>query len=394
MKNRFLFWLCQLQAKWITWRMRRRYGNVKAYNIKFSVGGGSSSGSTAFSRSGTEAKTSNLTLPTELVSLIDSAAQQLSLSNSDLHSTLLTNLLAQDPSAYPGSNTLSNVMAQTPSSMPWYSNLLSMAQQDPYSSAYETNTQEAYLNRLNETLAGLDSATVRTGTNHQGLVKGQAVADATRERSADLARQRGVDSGVALNAGQILNSLQQFIGAQQIGAAGQAANNNNMRVAQSLQAGGQRSERGGASIMALGQSAKTRGTVNESISSNMTGQGTQSSSNFTWGSGGDINPCCWIVSTSYNGYPGGHLPEFVRQGRDDFQTPEGIRGYRKMSEFLVPRMMRSRIWMWVTNTFMVRPITFYGAFRYNAKNHPGHRWGWLCKPVLHVWLSIWKGMGK
>ena len=392
MKNMVKFWLCRQVARLIVRYNAWKYGYSTAQNIDFSVGGGDSSGSTAFSRTGTENKASSYALPTDLASLIDGAIQQLSLDNSDPHNTLMTNLLSQDPTSYQGSTQLNNVINTTAESQPWYSNLLNQAQRDPYSTSYETGTQDAYLNRLNETLAGIDSSSHRTGTQHQALVKGQAVADATRDRSADLARQRGVDSGISLNSAGLLNGLKQFTGGQVI-AGEQAANESvNQRVMQALQAGGQRTTRGVASAGANAQSATTRGTSNEVITNDTSGQGQQSNSNFTWGTGGGVG-CCWIVSTSYNGYPNGMLPPFVRRGRDEHQTPEGYRGYRKMAQWLVPRMMRSKLWMAGVNAVMVRPITWYGAWLYKQTNHTGYRWGWLFKPVFHGWLKTWKKLG-
>lgn len=392
MKNEIKFWVCRLMAKLIVRYNAWKYGYSTAVNFDVNVGGGSSEGSTAFSRTGTESKASSYALPADLVNLIDQAVGQLSLSNNDPHNTLMTDLLSQPSTAYQGSSELNNVIGTTAEGQPWYDNLLRQAQQDPYSTSYETGTQDAYLQRVNETLAGIDSSSHRTGTQHQALVKGQAVADATRDRSADLARQRGVDSGVALNSAGLLNGLKQFTGGQVIAGQQAAEGSVNQRVMQALQAGGQRTQRGVASAGSSAQSATTRGTSNEMIKNDTSGQGQQSSSNFNWGAGTGVS-CCWIVSTSYNGYPNGVLPVFVRRGRDEHQTPEGYRGYRKMAQFLVPRMMRNKAWMAMVNAVMVRPITWYGAWLYKEETHKGYRWGWLFKPVFHGWLKVWKKLG-
>ena len=288
MINKFKFWLCRKAARAIVWFNAWRYGYSKAVNIDFSVGGGNSSGSTAFSRTGSESKQSNYTLPSDLAALIDSAIGQLSLSHSDPHNTSLTSLISQDPNAYHGTSQLDGVMNTTAEAMPWYNNLLTQATRDPFSSSYETSTQDQYLTRLNETLAGIDSASHRTGTDHQALVKGQAVADMTRDRGADIARQRGVDSGITLNAASLLNGLKQFTGGQTIGAQQAAEGSVNNRVAQVLQAGGQRTQRGIASAGATAQAATTRGTSNEKIATDTSGQGSQNNSNFTWGTGGGL----------------------------------------------------------------------------------------------------------
>lgn len=387
---RFLQWQwCKWRATRILNRTKRQYPLCEdAKAIDVSVGGGSSETSSAFSRKGEEKKTESFGMPSYLGDLIDKQNQDLTTGNVDPHRSFLDLLLSRDQQAFPTFSQFSQLSGDQLANYPWYSNLTSLAQRDPFSSAYEASTTDAFIQRLNDSLGRLDGATVRGGTNHSALLKGQATSDAMRQRGEDLARQRGVDSGITLGSAGLLNQLQQIISGQKLGATGALQGGNNAYIQQALEAGNQRTQRGAVATGGLAQGARLRGEHNEAITSDMSGQGTQNSSNFNWGTGASL--CCFIFLEALNG----EMPAYVRRGRDKHQTPEGVRGYKWMASWLVPKMQRNRLVRWLVNYSIVKPIMAYGAWLYDEKTEPGYRCGWCFAPVLYGWLGVWNVIGR
>lgn len=388
LKNLALWSFCMAEARRRVEASKREWP-VDAVMLDVSVGGGSSESSTAFSRTGTESKTNTASIPLSISNLITQANEYLSLGNTDPHTSFLTSLLQRDQSQVPQSGALQGFINRSPSEYSWYSNLVNLTQKNPYSTDYETDTQGAYTNRLNNTLATLDSNTVRSGTNHQALVKGQAIADANRMRSEDLAKQRSVDAGIVTNAGQVLSALQQFIGQQALTAQGQLQQGGQANTQQGLEAGNQRTQRGGASMLGLGQSARMQGTQTEAMRSDLSGQGTQNQSNLNWGANSGVS-CCFIFLEALNG----ELPPYVRRGRDEFVRPRTRSGYTRMSTWLVPAMRRFSAVRHAVNVLMIKPIMFFGAWHYKVPNETGRRFGWLCRPVFAGWRAVWHLLGK
>jgi hypothetical protein len=386
LKIQLTWWIARMRAKWVT--LKWRFALRRTPGCTMSGGKGGSSTDTAFSRVGTDNKTSGFTIPSNLVTLIDNASNALSLDAGDPQTSLWSTVMGNVNSTSPGDAQLQSILTQSATNAPWYQQLLTTANRSPYSSTYEADTQDAYTNRLNNTLAGLDSATVRTGTNHHALLKGQAVADANRMRGEELARQRSADAGIIGQSQGLIAGLDQLKTGQAMGAAQMLNQNQNARIAQALEAGNQRTQRASAALGGLGQSARLRGTTNETVNTNLSGRGYQEGSQWNVGASvGDV--CCFIFLEVLNG----PLPPYVRRGRDEFQTPSGLRGYRWMANWLVPKMRVSRVWRGLVNVFMVKPIMRYGAFYYNVEEK-GQRWGWACKPVLHAWLNVWSIIGK
>jgi len=211
------------------------------------------------------------------------------------------------------------------------------------------------------------------------------MADANRDRSADLARQRSVDAGIIGGSTGLLQQWQQGQQGQQLQASGMANQSQNARIAQALEAGQQRTARASSALGGLTQSARLRGSQNETVNTNLSGKGYQEGSQ--WNAGGSVGDvCCFIFMESLNG----PLPWYVRKGRDDHQTVNGVAGYRWMSNWLIPLMRKYTLVQKVVNATMVKPIMCYGRYKYCGENP---RWGWAFKPVLHAWLGVWKTLG-
>ena len=356
--------------------------------VMVKVGGGTSNTSSKYSRQGDETKTSSYALPPEMNELIDQNLSALGLAGLDEHTQMLSTMLGQNPeSDIINKGTLTDLIERTPEDQEFHGEAVAQSKIDPYSSEYKDDTQAAYTERLNETLAGIDSNTMRTGTNHAALLKGQAVAEGERARGADLAQNRSVDSQAAQGSQNMLANIEQFLGAQALQAQQQLQMGKQGAQGNALQAGGQRTQRAQASGGALAQAARNRGVMSETMGSNLQGEGTQQTNSFNAG----FDMCCFIFLESLNGV----LPWYARKGRDEFQTPKGVKGYKWMANWLVPLMQTNRMIRQTTNWLMVKPILAYGAYHYRVTERPlARRLGWVCKPIFKTWLRVWACLGK
>src|SRR5574343_463664 len=95
--------------------------------------------------------------------------------------------------------------------------------------------------------------------------------------------------------------------------------------------------------------------------------------------------CCWIFLAA-EGYP---LHPVVRRYRDEHMNARNRRGYYRLAEFLVPRMVRSRVWMRSVQLLMTSPMTWYGRWVYGES-----RSGWLAGPLAHGWLALYSWLGR
>lgn len=98
--------------------------------------------------------------------------------------------------------------------------------------------------------------------------------------------------------------------------------------------------------------------------------------------GENVN-CCFIMLECLNG----DLPWYVRLIRDYYykRTPEVAIGYKKMANWLVPLMRRSKVVKGIVNLTVVKPLLCYGAYLCGLNKH-----GWILAPVKWFWFKIWR----
>lgn len=97
--------------------------------------------------------------------------------------------------------------------------------------------------------------------------------------------------------------------------------------------------------------------------------------------------CCWTFAEAYYGWD--NIPDEVRVSRDLHYTPQRREGYRRMSRWLVPRMRESRVWRFVVNTLLIKPMTAQAKWYVNRKG-----FGWVFTPLQHLYLAIWEHYGQ
>lgn len=217
--------------------------------------------------------------------------------------------------------------------------------QDPYSGDSSNRFSSAISHLLDYNLARArtgDSA--HMGAARQGFREAEAVASAQRD-----AIGQGISSAVALLSGA--NPYE-----------------------------GLRLQRDVSPIFTNEQGTSTTQTEGTSNTS-----GTSSTSGSNVGAG--FNLCCFIFLEALNG----ELPWFVRRCRDEFCSGSRVRGYRRMSMWLVPAM---RVWKAVAklvNFLMVKPLTSYGGWLYGEK---GYRFGFLWFPFVVFWFTLWHYYGQ
>ena len=352
--------------------------------LHIKVGGGSSSGSTKFERKGTSITTASRTVPSDLLVLLSAARSAVAIPGTDNHAALLDALIEKSETALTGLAELEAYLATDPNGFAWYTAIQNIATQDPYSGSYETATQAAFVQRVQDLMAQLDSSTLRVGFDHAALVKGEALSRVTNDRGADLARQRQVDVQAALGAAGVLMTLEQIVSGRKLAVAG-AIQQGRMSIRnQALDAGRQRTERVAAQTAVTTVESNLRSGESRATTDDMTGAGTQAQSYSNWDAG---ISCCFIFLQALNG----RLPWYVRVGRAEFWTDARIRGYRRMAKWLVPFMQRSRLASRVVNAVMIRPFLRWGAWRYRAAE--GRPSGLAWQPVCWMWFKLWDKLG-
>jgi len=99
------------------------------------------------------------------------------------------------------------------------------------------------------------------------------------------------------------------------------------------------------------------------------------------------NVCCWIFLTAH----GGSLPWWVRYCRNHLGTEETRRGYKRMAQWLVPLMHRSRLMRWLVRTVMTEPLAMYGGYLVGRSEC---RHGWVFRPLKRMWFAVWDKLGS
>ena len=94
--------------------------------------------------------------------------------------------------------------------------------------------------------------------------------------------------------------------------------------------------------------------------------------------------CCFIFIEADDG----KLDRVARRYRDEKGTPEARSGYRRLANWLVPKMRESKTIKNLVKFFMVRPMLGAGGFVYR-ENH----WGYLFVPLAMVWMMAFEVLG-
>jgi hypothetical protein len=308
-------------------------------------GGGSSgeSGSSAFSRAGTSSQKASYSLPSSLLSLIDDSK-----------------------SIYGDDHAKKNLYTYTDrdGSTPGFSSLVNTSNLNPYTSTYENATQAQYDNLLQKSMSvartGMENvlAPLNRGKEYR---EQEAINQGTRERHDNIHRHQLMDNSVQMEASKLLSGNE-------------------------LQADDSLNRLKTANAQGLLSFADLLGTKSNDVLENFSGQGSQSGTGYSYGGGASLG-CCFIFLEAYNG----KLPEHVRQCRDEFYTPKMRSGYTRMSLWLVPLMKHSKIARYLTNKFMIQPLTAWGGWYKNVKGYEkGHKY----LAYKNFWFWFWTKTGN
>lgn len=353
--------------------------------------GGSSSGNTSnkFERVGTSKTLQSRTVPSFLESLIRSniSTGDIGPALSGLQNNFLQGIFSSDFRNVPGKSAIDSLITLDPDTFQGSSTLKSIASIDPYSENYLTSLDAFYQDVFEQAAAagrtGPDA--VRGGAAHGSMVEGQvlekAALDKFREINAIQQQQAATSTDAAKSLGAIEASRRGDIaGAQSqwaqqyltgLGTGVQAANAVDLR----------RQGLGGAQATA----AEVLGTKDGFTEDNLAGKGLQQSSHSGWQAG---LSCCFIFLEALNG----QLPWYVRVARDTLCTPGRVRGYRRMSSWLVPAMQRHRSIRYIVNNTMIKPFLKWGAYLFRDESaKPRYRY-WA--PVCRLWFRIWDKLGE
>jgi hypothetical protein len=276
-------------------------------------------------------------------------------------------------------------MSIDPANFSGLSALLKMAQRDPYSADYESGITSLYDRQFNKgrSLAQSGPANVRGGTARQGFELGEVDAQNSMNRFREIRGQQDREAGVVQQAIQTMNAIEGMRRGSQMQAQGQNMSGELGRKGASLSAAGQLTSRRQANAGNLALAAEMLGRPKQTTTDSLSGRGSQSASSSNWGTGAS---CCFIFLEALNGI----LPTYVRQGRDEFNTPNRRSGYVWMSTWLVPAMRRWGLILSLVNLFIIKPFLIVGNWHYNKKHKI---LGPVLKPYCWAWFWIWSFLG-
>lgn len=357
-----------------------------------SCGGQDSTTDTSFRRTGTSVIGKQMQLPSFLSSLIQNAAQ-----GSDVPTNLtsagnnfLQGLLTRNNSALGPNAQLDTALSQDPTQFVGKTSLTSQANVDPYSADYATQTQSRYQDAVGQGLAVARSGpdAVRGGTNRNTLREAEVVDKMALNRTDELRKSQLQDSTVQQSAAKILDSIEAgrkaFLLTGQNQAVTQLLSGNQQSLEAEKTVDAKRQGQTGTMAMAM----KGLGTDLAQNSEKYQGTGTQASAGSNWNAGID---CCFIFLEALNG----ELPWYVRQGRDQFNTPTRRKGYVRMSKWLVPAMRRSKLVMHVVNQIIISPFLAMGKIHYGIeKGTLSYLRRLILKPYCFGWFHLWSFMGR
>ena len=270
--------------------------------------------------------------------------------------------------------------------VPGQAGLEAQSQIDPYSSSYADDTFKRYSQEVGQMLSNVSGPlATRGGTAAQGFMAQESLNNLALNREDVLTQNRRADAGIQQGASGALHGMQgrdtmeamQGIGQQQGAWQGLLGNQN--------QAGGLGNQQGELYSQMAQNLASLEAPVHGTETNDLSGRGGQSSSAM----GANMSLCCFIFLESYNG----KLPWWVRECRDQM-APECSKrreGYIRMANRLVPWMKKSRVVRWMTDKFMVDPITKWGGY---YKQVPGYDKCWVYKPFVKFWFAVWTKLGN
>jgi hypothetical protein len=299
--------------------------------------------------------------------------------------TMFSSLMDNANSALPADSTLTSVMGQSPTGYSGRSTLASMSARNPFSGTYENTTADAFKQRASDALAQVASGpeAVRGGSARTGIAQGVMATRLGQERGHEIRAAQTAEAPLVLGATNAMTQAEQARTGQSL----QAAQGLNMSRLQQqnmgLQAGRAIDVNKLNNLQLLQLASSLQGTTKDVQTDDFAGTGNQSQ-NMMYG-GVD---CCFIFLQGLNG----KLPWYIELARYDYYTTQRKRGYKWMSRWLVPRMIRSRAWTTLVNVVIVKPFLAYGAWLY--KDYTASWRGRVAKPYCKAWLALWNTIGR
>lgn len=348
------------------------------------------SASTKFKREGSSTNDIKYSLPSALSDLVNKNAN-LTTTSPDLlnkQTTVFNDLMnrATDQSTVPGKSTFDSATGLNPTSYTGLSDMTTVLQRSPFSAKYENDTKASYEQRAKDALALVASGpdAVRGGAARTGIAQGVMADRLAQGRGQEVRNAQMQDAGLVLNAGQLMNAVENARRGTQLQGATALLGGSLQQQQNALGAasGFEGSKSGNMGMLRL--AADLLAPRTSSVLDNLKGEGNQSTI------GGGFNICCFIFLEALNG----ELPWFIELARRDYYTPVRRKGYKWMSNWLVPAMQRRKWVCHVVNAVIIKPFLRYGAWLYTAVDHPGYKFGWFYAPYCKAWLGLWNFLGK
>lgn len=352
--------------------------------VAFDVGGSSSDTDSEFARKGTSTTQRSFSLDSLIGDIIrqNAAAGAVPSTLKNAENSWLTGLLGTDSTSHGGTSVLDNIKALLTGTFTGSGGLDNIIARNPYSQDYENSTAELYNRSYNTARAAAQSGptNVRGGQARTGFELADLGAQQSMNRFREVRGQQDKEANSVMNAIQLANMIENLRRGQQVQAIG-----TDETIKHSLRsdktAGAQATNQKRMTSNAdLNLASQVLGVPQTKTTDDLVGKGNQSSSASNWGVG---VTCCFIFLEALNG----RLPEFIRLGRDKFNTKNRRAGYRWMSAWLVPAMQRSAVVLWLVNTLIVRPFLYQGFNYFVLKKHSA------LAPVCYMWFWLWSLLG-
>jgi hypothetical protein len=204
-------------------------------------------------------------------------------------------------------------------------------------------------------------------------------------RFREIRGQQDKEAGVVQQAVQIANTIESM--RRGTGMQAQQSKNNviNSQTQEALAASGGVGRLRTNNNQNLTLASELLAKPGVSTTTNLTGQGFQSTDTHQINAGVS---CCFIFLEVLNG----SLPECVELGRAQFITPRRRKGYKWMSEWLVPLMQKFAFVKWLMNELLVKPFIAIGEIHYAQEwtNRPIAAFRWmLLRPYCQAWFWLW-----
>ena len=133
----------------------------------------------------------------------------------------------------------------------------------------------------------------------------------------------------------------------------------------------------------LALASELLGRPKQTTTDDLRGRGNQNTQTSNWGVG---LTCCFIFLEMLNG----SLPDYVRRGRDKFNTPARREGYVWMSTWLVPLLRRSALIRSAVNLVMIKPFLIVGRWHFHRECRIAGPALW---PLCWAWFWLWSILG-